>query len=91
MAIFQPQPASPELPLSLLHVRSLLVQLEDEDIQLPLQHIDLTLCELLLPASEQQLLGFLLQGGSTQLLLPGSQLLQSQVPKEINMGFLNCS
>lgn len=77
MAVFQPQPASPEPPLPLLHVWRLLAQLEDEDIQLSLQHIDLTLCQLLFTASELQFLGFLLQGCSAQLLLPGPQLLQS--------------
>lgn len=88
MAVFEPQPASPEPPLPLLHVRRLLAQLEDQHVQLALQHVDLALRELLLPASEQQFLGFLLQGSSAQLFFSGTQLLQSQAQTEINASFL---
>lgn len=76
MSVFELQPASPELALPLPHVRALLVELEDEDVELALQHVDLAFGQLLLPASEQLLLRLLLQGSAAQLLFPGPQLLR---------------
>lgn len=75
MPILELQAASLELALPPLDVGLLLVELEDQDVQLPLQHVDLALGQLLLPPLQQLLLGLLLQGRAAQLLLAGPQLL----------------
>jgi hypothetical protein len=75
MAISEFQPAPPKLALPLPHVRPFLAQLQQKDVQLPLQHADLPLGQLLLPAPEQLFLGLLLQGGPHELLLARPQLL----------------
>lgn len=45
-----------EFAFPLLHVRLVFVELEDEDVELPLQHVDLALSQLLLPPLQQLLL-----------------------------------
>lgn len=69
-----------EFAFSLLHVRLVFVELEDEDVQLPLQHVDLPLGQLLLPPLQQLLLWLLLQGGARQLLFSGTKLLEEAGP-----------
>lgn len=59
----------------LLDVGLVLVELEDEDVELALQHVDLALCQLLLATLQQLLLGLLLQGSTSQLFFSGAQLL----------------
>ena len=58
-----------------LHVRLVLVQLVNDDVQLSLQDVDLALGQLLLAPPQSFLLTFLLQRRLRQLLLPRSQLL----------------
>lgn len=76
--ILELQPALPELALAFLHPGLLLAQLVDDDVELPLQDVDLPLGQLLLAAPQQLLLGLLLERGPRQLLLPGAELLQGQ-------------
>lgn len=76
--VLELQPALPELALALLHPGLLLAQLVDDDVELPLQDVDLPLGQLLLAAPQQLLLGLLLERGPRQLLLPGAQLLQGR-------------
>lgn len=70
-----------EFAFPLLDVGLVLVELEDEDVELALQHVDLALRQLLLATLQQLLLGLLLQGGASQLLFPGTQLLDEGTPK----------
>lgn len=76
MAVSEFQSTSLELALPLLDLGLLLAQLEDEDAELALQHVDLALRQPLLPPLQQPLLRPLLQGSARQLLLPGPQLLR---------------
>lgn len=69
-----------EFAFPLLDVGLVLVELEDEDVELALQHVDLALRQLLLAALQQLLLGLLLQGGASQLLFSGTQLLDEGTP-----------
>lgn len=87
VSILQLQPGALELAFPLLHVGLVSVQLENEDVELPLQDVDLSLCQLLLPPLQQLLLRLLLQGGSRQLLLPGAQLLQADALWEFCRSF----
>lgn len=64
-----------EFAFPLLDVGLVLVELEDEDVEFALQHVDLALCQLLLATLQQLLLGLLLQGGASQLFFSGTQLL----------------
>lgn len=73
--ILQLQPGAFEFALPLLHVGFVFVELENEDVELPLQHVDLSLGQLLLPPLQQLLLGLLLQRRPRQLLFPGTKLL----------------
>lgn len=68
--------------LPLLHVGFLLVlilvQVEDEEAELALEHVLLPLGQLLLALPQELLVRLLLQGGSLQLFLAASQLLMGQ-------------
>lgn len=65
-----------EFAFPLLHVGLVFVELENEDVELSLQHVDLPLCQLLLPTLQQLLLRLLLEGSPRQLLFSGTQLLE---------------
>lgn len=78
MAVSELQATPPELALPLADLGLLLAQLEDEDAELALQHVDLALRQPPLPPPQQLLLRPLLQGGARQLLLPGPQLLRQR-------------
>lgn len=54
--ILEFQPRTLEFAFPLLHVGFVFVELENEDVELPLQHVDLSLCQLLLPPLQQLLL-----------------------------------
>lgn len=54
--ILEFQPRTLEFAFPLLHVGFVFVELENEDVELPLQHVDLALCQLLLPPLQQLLL-----------------------------------
>lgn len=64
--------------LPLLHVWFLLVlvQVEDEEAELALEHVLLPLGQLLLALPQELFVGLLLQGCSLQLLFTASQLLR---------------
>lgn len=68
--------------LPLLHVGFLLVlvlvQVEDEEAELALEHVLLPLGQLLLPQPQELFLGLLLHRRSLQLLLAASQLLMDE-------------
>lgn len=76
VSILQFKAGTFEFALPLLHVGLVFVELEDEDVELPLQHVDLPLGQLLLPTLQKLLLGLLLEGGLRQLLFSGTQLLE---------------
>lgn len=66
-----------ERPLALLDVGFLLVlvQVEDEERELPLEHVLLPLGQLLLSQPQKLLVRLLLQSGALQLLFTTQQLL----------------
>lgn len=76
VSILEFKPRTLEFAFPLLHVGFVFVELENEDVELPLQHVDLSLCQLLLPPLQQLLLGLLLQGSPRQLLFSGAKLLE---------------
>lgn len=49
----------------------------DDDVELSFQDVNLPLSQLLLPTPKQFLLVLLLERSPSQLLLPGSELLQT--------------
>lgn len=71
--------------LSLLDVGFLLVlvQVQDEEAELALEHILLPLGQLLLALPQELLVGLLLQRGSLQLLLAATQLLVEEERGEV--------
>lgn len=77
VAILELQPALPELALAFLHSGLLLAQLVDDDVELPLQDVDLPLGQLLLTPPQQLLLVLLLERCPRQFLLPGAEFLHS--------------
>ncbi len=72
VSILQFKAGAFEFAFPLLHIGLVFVELENEDIELPLQHVDLPFCQLLLSALQQLLLRLLLEGGPRQLLFSGT-------------------
>lgn len=66
------------LPLLNVGFLLVLVQVEDEEAELALEHILLPLGQLLLPLPQELFVGLLLQSGSLQLLFTTSQLLMEE-------------
>lgn len=64
------------LPLLNVWFLLVLVQVEDEEAELTLEHVLLPLGQLLLALPQELFVGLLLQGGSLQLLFTASQLLR---------------
>lgn len=63
------------LPLLDVGFLLVLVQVQDEEAELALEHVLLPLGQLLLALPQELLMGLLLQRGSLQLLLAATQLL----------------